>query len=349
MKKVINITLVLIFTLSYNGFGQISHFSQFYSSPLTIAPSFAGMSGSSRIGFNYRDQWPKIPGTFVTYALAADHYFPKAKSGLGFLAYRDQAGTGNLSLTDLGVQYSYKLKVGENRGYKRREWFLQPGITFKYSQRALDFYKLTFGDMYNLDGTLRVEGTTESPPNAKTGYIDFAASLLAYNEDMWGGFTVDHLLMPNQSLTNGVAKVPIKIAVFGGYKYLVNRKRGRVRYGEEPENVTFAFHYRAQNVYDQLDLGAYWNRDPFTLGLWVRGLPVFSKSKSTYGGIDAVILLVGYKINEKLKVGYSYDITVSSLLSHTGGANEISIVYLFNQNLLLQKKHRHAIIPCPSF
>ena len=348
MKKILNITLVLITALSYNGFGQISHFSQFYSSPLTIAPSFAGMSGSSRLAFNYRDQWPKIPGTFVTYALAADHYFPKAKSGIGLLAFRDQAGSGNLSLTDIGMQYSYKLKIGENRGYKKGEWFLQPGIYFKYSQRAIDFYKLTFGDQFDGNGNV-VQSTIESAPSGKTGYIDFAASLLAYTEFFWGGFSADHLLMPNQSLTGGTARIPIKLTVFGGYKYLLNKKRGRTRYGEEPENVTFVFHYRKQDIYDQLDLGAYWNRDPFTIGAWFRGLPVFSKSNGKYGGIDAIILLVGYKINPKLKVGYSYDITVSSLLSHTGGAHEISVVYEFNQDLLLKNKHRHAIIPCPSF
>lgn len=349
MKKTLPITLVLIITLSYNGFGQISHFSQFYSSPLTIAPSFAGMTGSSRISMNYRDQWPKIPGTFVTYDLAADHYFPKAKSGLGILAYRDQAGTGNLSLTDLGVQYSYKLKVGENRGYKKREWFLQPGIYFKYSQRSIDFEKLTFGDQYNINGVIYKPTSIEGLVSPKTGYIDFASSLLGYNDNIWAGFTVDHLLMPNQSLTGTTARIPMQIIAFGGYKYLLNKKSGHTRYGEDPENVTFSFCYRKQDVYDQLDLGAYWNRDPFTLGLWFRGLPVLSKSSSTYGGFDAIIVLVGLKINDKLKVGVSYDITISSLLSHTGGAWELSLVYEFNQDLMMQKKHRHAIVPCPSW
>ena len=68
-----------------------------------------------------------------------------------------------------------------------------------------------------------------------------------------------------------------------------------------PENVTFVFNYRKQDIYDQLDLGAYWVKDPFTLGAWFRGLPVFSKSSQKYGGLDAVILLVGYKINPKLR------------------------------------------------
>jgi hypothetical protein len=155
--------------------------------------------------------------------------------------------------------------------------------------------------------------------------------------------------MPNQSLTNGTARVPMKLTVFGGYKHLVSKKRTRPRYGEEPESVTFVLHYRKQGIYDQLDLGAYWIRDPFTIGAWFRGLPVFSKSDTKYGGLDAVIILVGYKINPKLRIGYSYDITVSGLLSHTGGANEISLVYIFNQDNLLQKRHRQAIVPCPIF
>ena len=328
--------------------GQISHFSQFYSTPMTIAPSFAGMTGASRISLNYRDQWPKLPGTFVTFALGADHYFPKIKSGVGILAYRDQAGTGNLSLTDVGVVYSYRLKVGEKRQFKDREWYLVPGMTFKYSQRAIDFYKLTFGDEYNPQTGLFTNGTIETPPIAKTGYYDFSASLMGFSNYFWGGFSADHLLMPNQSLTYENAKIPMKFSVFGGYKYLIN-KRKKGRFGEEPESVTFAFHYRYQGGYDQFDIGAYWSPDPFTLGAWVRGLPVLNKGEGNYSSIDAIIVLVGFKVNPKLKIGYSYDLTVSGLLSHTGGAHEISLVYEFNQDLKRYKKHRHAVVPCPVF
>jgi type IX secretion system PorP/SprF family membrane protein len=337
---------VIIFCAKFSQ-AQIAHYSQFYSTPMTIAPSFAGFTPATRMSLNYRDQWPAIPGTFTTFSLGLDHNFARAKSGLGLLVFRDQAGEGNLGLTEAGLQYSYNLKIGQKRGKKNNEWFLRPGIYFKYSQRSIDFEKLTFGDMILPDGSTRP--TIEIAPTASKGYIDFQASLMGYAGRYWGGFAVDHLLRPDQSLTGYVSKLPIKVALFGGYKlYIKNKQIRRVNYNKTPENVTFTFHYRTQDNYDQLDFGAYWEKDPFTLGAWFRGIPVFDKNSDSFSKIDAIIVLMGYKIGPNLKIGYSYDMTISNLLSHTGGAHEISLIYEFNKNIdkLGQK---HTIIPCPSF
>ncbi|MEA2043696.1 MAG: type IX secretion system membrane protein PorP/SprF [Bacteroidota bacterium] len=352
MKKTITVQLGLILCLLFSyqtkSEAQIAHYSQFYTTPMTIAPSFAGFTGHSRLSLNWRDQWPAISGTFLTYSVGFDHYFSRAKSGIGVLAFRDQAGSGNLALTETGVQYSYKLKIGQKRGNINNEWFLRPGIYFKYSQRTIDFHKLTFGDMILYDGQT-VSNTSEAPPLPKKGYLDFAASLMGYTDLYWGGFTVDHLLRPDQSLTGIESKLPLKYSVYGGAKVLLKGKRNRiVRYGRTPESLTFAFHYRIQGKYDQLDIGTYWDHDPIVLGAWFRGIPIVDKVRGNYENIDAIIVLLGYKVSRSLKVGYSYDITVSNLLSNTGGSHEISLVYEFNKNLD-DFRAKHTIIPCPSF
>ncbi len=321
---------------------------------MTIAPSFAGLTGASRLSLNYRNQWPSVGGTFVTFSGGVDHFFKRAKSGLGLLVFRDQAGNGNLALTEAGVQYSYRIRLGKKVGGKNSEWFIRPGIHFKYAQRSLNFHKLTFGDQFNADGT-QADNSIETAPHNKKGYIDFAASVIGYNDLYWGGVAVDHLLRPNQSLTGQQSKVPLKISVFGGAKILLKDKRSRrIRYGREPEHISFAAYYRLQEKYDQLDLGAYWERDPLVIGLWFRGIPVL-KSKSTgtsksggFSSIDAIIILVGAKLTPSLKIGYSFDFTISGLLSNTGGAHEVSLVYLFNKNMGKFGK-KHTIIPCPSF
>lgn len=351
MKKKLPVLIffaLLLFDTEKVG-AQISHYSQFYTTPMTIGPSFAGMTGGSRVSLNWRDQWPAVPGTFTTYSAGFDHYFPRAKSGVGVLVFRDQAGTGNLALTETGLQYSYRLKIGEKRGNINNEWFLRPGIYFKYSQRTIDFYKLTFGDMIRYDGQV-VNATIEAPPLPSKGYLDFAASLMGYTDLYWGGFTVDHLLRPDQSLTTEAeSRLPMKFSVYGGLKVLLSRRRNRfVQYGRTPENLTFTLHYRYQGGYDQLDFGAYWERDPLVLGAWFRGIPIVNTLNGGYENIDAIIVLLGYKISKNLRVGYSYDITVSKLLGNTGGSHEISVVYEFNKGFE-DLRPRHGIIPCPSF
>jgi len=353
LKKHIPVHLALAFTLFFvfpqESVAQISHYSQFYTTPMTIGPSFAGMTGASRISLNWRDQWPAISGTFTTYSVGFDHFFPRANSGIGALVYRDQAGEGNLALTETGLMYSYRLKVGEKRGNINNEWFLRPGIYFKYSQRSLDFHELTFGDMFDAAGNI-ARATTEQLPANSRGYLDFSASLMGYTDLYWGGFSVDHLLTPDQSLTmEAESNLPMKVSVYGGTKVLLKGSRNRfASYGRAPESLTFSFHYRYQDGYDQLDFGTYWDRDPIVLGAWFRGIPLVDKLRGSYQNIDALIVLLGYKINQNFRIGYSYDITISKLLGNTGGSHEISVVYEFNKNLS-DFKPRHGIIPCPSF
>jgi len=91
---VVSIFILIIFYLT--AAAQDAQFSQFYSNALYLAPSFAGASGGSRITANYRDQWIGLPSTFRTYSFSYDHYFSDFRSGIGFLGYKDAAGTVNL-------------------------------------------------------------------------------------------------------------------------------------------------------------------------------------------------------------------------------------------------------------
>ncbi len=97
---------------------QDAHFSQFYSNPMYLAPSFAGSGVGSRIVANYRDQWPKVPGNYVTYSLSGDHYFSKIRSGMGLLLFSDQAGKGKILTNQFAFLYSYKIPI-------TREFYLQ--------------------------------------------------------------------------------------------------------------------------------------------------------------------------------------------------------------------------------
>ncbi|MEZ4739977.1 MAG: type IX secretion system membrane protein PorP/SprF [Flavobacteriales bacterium] len=66
--------------------------------------------------------------------------------------------------------------------------------------------------------------------------------------------------------------------------------------------------------------------EPFFAGLWYRGLPVFKKYALGYMNNDAIAVLVG-TIIEDLRIGYSYDITISRLATAGGGAHGITIGY----------------------
>jgi type IX secretion system PorP/SprF family membrane protein len=68
---------------------QDPQFSQFYANPLYLNPALAGGDLAPRVTFNYRNQWPGIPGNFVTTAFGVDHFFSGVNSGVGFYVMND--------------------------------------------------------------------------------------------------------------------------------------------------------------------------------------------------------------------------------------------------------------------
>lgn len=340
LKHVKYSIIILLIAFSFTAKSQYIQFSQYYATPTVLAPSFTGAVEKSRVNFNYRDQWGKIANSiFVTYAAGYDIHVQNVNSGFGVLLIKDQAGAGNLSRTEIGASYSWYTQLDRNK-----KIFFRPGVQFKLSQRSIDFYALTFGDQIGSDGTIAPQSIQPYPADVKKTSVDAASSILFYSPDFWAGITVDHLFRPTDAFYDPTYRVPIKYSVFGGYKF----KLGGSSYGHRSASSIqdwffVSAYYRLQSVSSQMDIGGYWSHEPFTLGIWLRGLPYLNIERTV--NIDAVIFLVSYKIFN-FQIGYSYDFTVSPLLSKTGGSHEISVSYKFNTRL--KSKPRYGPLPCPN-
>ncbi|GAO28143.1 type IX secretion system membrane protein PorP/SprF [Geofilum rubicundum] len=94
--KYLTMTILLLGLLGNSRLmGQDVSFSQVYSSPLYLSPSFAGFTSGGRLALNYRDQWPGVANTFRTYAFSYDEYLSGYNSGVGLLFLRDDQGVDN--------------------------------------------------------------------------------------------------------------------------------------------------------------------------------------------------------------------------------------------------------------
>ncbi|MEI6047317.1 MAG: PorP/SprF family type IX secretion system membrane protein [Bacteroidota bacterium] len=328
VKRVIYL-LMLSFCIFSDSFGQDPTFSQFYANALYLSPSFAGATEQYRFAMNYRNQWPGVPGVFHTYSISFDKALPNFNSGIGVLATYDVAGSGNLSTTNIGLVYSYDFKINKT-------WHIRPGINFKFYYLGLDINKLIFNHQITGSG---VSPSVTPPPFDNVADVDFAASALVYNERIWTGFTLDHLLVPKTSFYGNDASVPVKFNFYGGLQVL---KKSRLL-EKLPEVLSIAFNFQKQGKFYQSDLGLYYSKSPLIFGLWYRGIPFITSQAG-----DAIIALVGIKTN-KIHIGYSYDFTVSNLISSTSGAHEISLIYEFSNLSLGQQRRRIRAIPCPEF
>ncbi len=327
MKRLFYIGFLLLTTT--NLVAQDVHFSQFYANPIYLSPSFAGGAAAPRAIVNVRDQWAKIPGTYLSYSFTADNYFANYNSGLGIFMVGDNAGDGKLVTTIAGLAYSYKVKIS-------RDFIFQPGISAYYYNRHIDYTQISFADQFFQDQYLGA--SSEVLPDERVQHADFALSGLGYFQNSWFGFTVDHLMNISPELRRDTRYTNMKVSLYGGYKYeLAQRTRNK-----RDEFLHFAFNYFYQSQAHQLDIGFYYNRLPFVLGLWYRGIPVGNE----YFSADALILLAGLKRNN-MTFSYSYDMTLGKLISQTGGSHEFSIIYTMQP--ISAKKKRYKAIPCPEF
>ena len=113
------------------------------------------------------------------------------------------------------------------------------------------------------------------------------------------------------------------------------------------EFISASINIRAQQKYSQLDIGAYYFKQLFNVGLWYRGLPL-KKYKPGYPTRESVAVLVGVEVPDKnFRVGYSFDVTISRLgLNSSYGAHEISIVYEIAKK---RKRTKRVLVSCPKF
>jgi len=318
----------LLLFISVFAEGQDPQFSQFYANQLYLAPSFAGATEDYRVAMNWRDQWPSIPHVYQTYSFSFDKAVPNFNSGIGILATYDVAGSGDLSTTNIGLLYSYDIQVTD-------DWHIRPGVSFKFIYLGLDLNKLLWNSQLTTGGTLP---PITPPPFDNVADIDFSTSALFYNDKIWAGFTVDHLLRPKTSFWGDETSIPIKFDFYGGFQLI---SRGRLK-KKLTEVMSVAANFVYQGKFYQSDIGLYYYKHPLVFGVWYRGIPFVTSQPG-----DAIIGMIGIK-TDQLNIGFSYDFTVSNLITSSGGAYELSLIYSFTSAQVKRGAKIHAI-PCPEF
>ncbi|HPF66058.1 MAG TPA: type IX secretion system membrane protein PorP/SprF [Flavobacteriales bacterium] len=313
---------------------QDAHFTQFYATPTYLNPAFAGTTLQTRFGAIYRDQWPSIPGSFVTYNFAFDHYLSDLNSGVGLIMMHDRAGSGALRYTSVTGQYAYEIEL-------KRKVFIRPALQIGWVSHAVDYSRLVFGDQLVRGGDV---ATYENLDGRSVNYTNMGTGVLFFTPRMWLGMALDHLNEPNQSLLSGESRLPRKFSMHGGYRF--NIRTAVIK--DHPQSVVAAFNYRAQEKYDQLDLGAYYEREPFFAGLWYRGLPLLKAYQPGYQNNDAIAILAGVMVND-LRIGYSYDLTISRLAGYTAGSHEVSLVYELADRRKKKAMSKRRVVPCAKF
>jgi len=299
---------------------QDPQFTQFYANPIYLNPAFAGSARCPRVITAYRNQWPSLAGSFVTYSASYDQHIPTLSGGVGFIAMRDEAGRGVLNTTSFSGIYSYQKAVN-------RTFSVKFGLQATYTQKALDWSKLTFGDQIDPRRGF-IFNTSEVVRGGNVGFFDASAGILGFSESFYIGGAVHHINEPNESLILGTSRLPMKFTGHMGAVIPIDGKRKSLSEASISPNVL----YQRQADFQQINVGLYVRKGPLVFGTWYR----FQ---------DSFIALLGVQ-TETFKVGYSYDLTTSKLTTETGGSHEVTLTF---QMKCKKRGGRFRTISCPSF
>ncbi len=191
-KLILLLTIVCVTGVWQDLRAQDPQFTQFYANPVYLNPAFAGTARCPRICMNYRNQWPNLSGTYVTYSASYDQHVDAISGGIGLIVTQDDQARGTLKSTNASLVYSCLLPV-------TREFSIKAGLQAGFFQKSLDRTKLNFGDMIDARRGF-VWNTNEIIPAQTKTNLDFSAGILGHSKRCFVGFAAHHITKPDEGL-----------------------------------------------------------------------------------------------------------------------------------------------------
>jgi type IX secretion system PorP/SprF family membrane protein len=275
--------------------------SQYMFNTLTFNPGVAGASGMICATALNRQQWVGFKGAPSTtlFNVSAPVSLFGIKSGVGLVVESDNIGFDKD--INLSASYSYLMDLGMGK--------LGIGISLGMLNTTLN----PTWDIPSDDEHTPASGDPLIPEN-KESYVAFDAGLgLYYKADKYyASLSVTHINEPKIKFSKGTPYVSRQYYLTGGYTLQMANPA--------LELIPSLFAYSDGKVAQ------------FTVTSLVR------YNKKVWGGVsyragDALIGIIGLELFNGIRLGYSYDFTISDMGKASGGSHEFMVNYCFDLNL----------------
>ena len=289
------------------GAQQLAQYSLFWLDPVQFNPAYAGLDNSLSVTATYRSQWAGLEGQPTGQRVSAHLPVYFLSSGFGIEGERDELGAR--SLNRIGASWNYQLVR------PMAVWSL--GVSGRYLQMSLDGAALrTAGGDYSEPGLIIHNDDLLSTTAEGAGVFTVAAGVYYQAERLEGGVSV-------RNLTEGVLTYPGVDYVLGRQYHGYLRARFDVLRAWDLSPMLFAVSDGTQH---QLSVGAIARYDEnIFAGLAYRGY----NNTTT----DALVLMGGLNLSDKISVAYAYDLTLSDLRTVQEGSHEITLKYNLRQRI----------------
>ncbi len=286
------ILLVCLLSCSWEAYSQqLPLTSEYMFNRITVNPAYVGNKTVLSSSLSYRTMLTGFEGAPVTQYLTVDAPIQSKYMALGLKLMNDKIGVS----TQVGISGIYGYYIGLGPG--RLTIAIEGGVT----NLREDFSSLVKADPN--DNTLQISTESKLFPDAGFG--------LYYNTDnYYGGISVLNLIQSRLNFsdvtTEGIAQLNRHYYLMGGYLFELN---------------------------DLFDI------EPSFVGKYVKGSKVqadintnliFKDLVSTglaYRSNHTIVFAFRFMFQSKFRVGYAFDLPVSSLSSYYGKSHEISLGY----------------------
>lgn len=298
--------LVFMVLLSFKAIAQQdAMYTQYMFNTLAINPAYAGSRDFTSATALYRKQWLGIDGAPETQTFSIDGPLKNEKVGLGFQAFNDNLGVNKT--TGAYLTYAYRLLMDNST--------LAFGIQAGVSRFSANYQNVDLGSD-GLPDQAYASNVTKFMPN-------FGAGIYFNTDKFYAGLSLPHFF--NNSLnkdsyfvTDGlVARQYLHLFLSTGYVFDLS------------DNLKLKPNVLLKGVRGaplQADLNA---------SLYMFDVVSFGLSYRTEADLSA---LAEVQIYDKLRLGYAYDRSTSSLQKFNDGSHEIML------RLIIGEKKQRAIL-----
>lgn len=289
MKKIF-IQTALLLTFLDNAFcQQDAMFSQYMFTMLNVNPAYAGSRDVLSATALRRWQWVNVDGAPRTTMFAADMPIMNEKIGVGLVVLSDRIGVTNT--TGLYGSGAYRIRL--------RKGTLAMGLSAGFAQYKADFVSL---ENVSSGDPLFMQNVNKLMPNFGTGVY--------YNTDKYYvGLSAPHLM------NNKLTKESVSQSIQKRHMFLTGGVVLKATELIKLKPSTLIKYVPGAPLQFDANLNV-WYDDRIGLG-------------ASYRTGDAVVAMLELQLNNQLRLGYAYDISLTGLSQYTSGSHELMLRYEF--------------------
>lgn len=311
MKKIFTTLTVALAAITSVSFAQQDpQFTQFMHSKLIYNPGYAGTSEAICANVLYRQQWVNFPGAPKTGLLSFDMPIGQLPLAIGLNVMTDQIGFDKTLFARLALSYNRRigagvLGIGIDGGILQKQFngtWITPDGTSKYDPNIPNYQS------YDNTGNL-----TTNPGLNKLSYDFGFGAFYSIANKMYVGISSTHLAAQDIKTNNDIKFALARhYYIVGGYTFDLGEG------GKHGINPNVKIKSDAASTQLDVNLTYIYNRT-FWVGV-------------SYRMQDAIAPMLGARFlkDKSLKVGYSYDVTMSKIKGYSSGTHEIMLGYCFN-------------------